>query len=526
MNGSMPYNAPMRWRNVLFLPVILLPLGCNGGSNAYVAPRVPLQTLLSSVPEELRYDPPSIAAEENGWVVLAKGYAETPRLRQDAVTLFEESGSHIKHSEESSRRAAFEKVFEEYAPYLDATEKHIAITRRAAIVTEPGDNSVDTMTGLRVQLSLFIRRAAFRLAVGDVEKAVGDYKTSVKLVGQFSSSGAPINYIVIASSLWSRVDREIRWAACHPNMTEAGLRELYASLPSDEVIVEDFKRSIRVELRKFIDEEVQRLSGPGGNSLTHRDAKESYRDFDSGWDQADEVAAQVLDGHERPFDRKATVDSAVQLYRETLKNVDRKWVDQVSIRNSIVSLIRDWPMSRLAGETGESEEAEAELKIARPKLLASENPYGKFALWYFVPFSHHSEVAPFRTRADINGTKALIAIRVSKIRNGRFPNDFKDLEAASGLGSIPLDPFTDGPFGYDALSAKLWSKGPQRPGSEMTRSESQLSKRQEYSWSFADLKEPAMSQKPSVGLVQADRKVSVPKSAPVRTMVAPESSSP
>lgn len=499
----MPYNASMRLRLYL-LPLLLIVLvGCKGGS-VFNAPIVPAHTLLNSLPKELQYQEPGLLPDENGWLLIANVLSKTPRLEQTSLSKLEEHRSLLKLSSDAPERVDLEQIFEKFSPHLDAAKKCLDSGHRGSIVVEPGDGSVDILTGLRVQLTLRARRAALRLALGDVQNAVEDYKASLKLLKLLNSSGPPVNYAVIAASLWTRVDREVRWAACHPNMTETGLFELLAELPEEKTITTDFERSIRVELYNFVREEVLRLSGPGGNSLVPRDAKESYRDFDSGWTQADEIAAQVLDGHESPFDRKATVDSAVEIYRESLKNVGRKWSDQLSVRPLVVALVKDWPMSRLSGGTGESKEAEAELEIARQKLLAAENPYGKFALWYFLPFSDHSEVAPFRTRADINATKTVLGLRMFKLRNGRFPGTLNELATIGVVKPMPLDPFIDLPFEYDLKEMRISSKGPGRFEAQVKRGNSSYLSRQDYVWHFADLKEPSpkLTQSPTIAQAQ------------------------
>lgn len=515
MIRGLPYNAVMRSRELLFLPLLLLPLGCGSGAAIYEAPQVPIQSLLSSVPDELRYEQPNVAPNENGWLILAKGFDKTPRLDQETMGILDRPGETLSGPKDLRRKEKIKAVFEKYDASMKATENALLENRVGVLRPLPGENSTKILSGLRVQLTLFTRRAALSLAAGNEERALRDYETSVKIVRQLSSAGAPMNYAVIATSLWSRVFREIRWAACHPKMTERGLLRLLAILPDENVVIEDFGRSIRSEFHQFVRDEVQRLRGPGGNSQVERDARESYRDFDSGWDQADAVAAQVLEGHERPFDRQATVASAAAIYKELLNNLKRPWNAQVQVAPKIVKLIEHWPVSRLHGDVQDSSVARAELANVKPMLMKAENPYGKFALWYFLPVSDHTDSAPFRVRTDLRATRIVIAARVFKARNRRLPESLDMLESSEILKAVPADPFADNSFQYDSSKGRLSSPGPTRKELANSRRGSPALSSQDYVWYCNDLLETEPPKAQPVTVLMKKRPLT-PQMAPFR----------
>ena len=491
--------------------IAIATMACRRNIAVINAPDVPIQALLQEVPDELHFDKTILAVEENGWITLALNYEKTPRLRQSTISMFEDYGKSLKLGKDPLKRAAFEQVFQKFETHLAVTERALSSHRPLVITAVPGSNTIDIVTGLRVQLSLFMRRAALSLATGNLGQAIHDYETAIAMVSSLGSPGAPLEFAIMSASLWSRVDREIRWAACHPKMTQRGLKELLAFLPEDRTLIKDFQRAIRAELHQFIEDEVQRLRGPGGHSLRERDAKEAFRDFDSGWDKADEVATHVLEGHARPFDRRATVRTAAEIYLEMSRNMDRKWSEQVRLGSLIASLVEKWPFSRLVGGSGESEEAQAELARAKPQLMATENPYGKFAIWYFLQISDHSEVVPFRARVDINATRIVLATRLFKATRGHFPANLEDLKSAQILKQIPVDLFGDRPYQYDSRSERLWSSGPNWPASFST---GKPINGQEYTWSFANIKDTEPETKPPViaaSTVQKEMQIDGPR---------------
>src|SRR5688500_13920755 len=200
MVRSMPYNSFMTSCKWLALLLVVLCCGCVSGARVYQAPEVPTQNLLNSIPDELRYKPKNLAPGENGWFHIAKGFAETPRIEQSWISLFDASGANPGLLKDIARRDALESAFAKFDPYLDATAKCLEIERPGSFITSPLDNPVEVLKGLRVQLSVLLQRAAFRLATGDGERAASDYETCIKLLNQLSASGAPLDYVVIAVS--------------------------------------------------------------------------------------------------------------------------------------------------------------------------------------------------------------------------------------------------------------------------------------------------------------------------------------
>jgi hypothetical protein len=218
-----------------------------------------------------------------------------------------------------------------------------------------------------------------------------------------------------------------------------------------------------------------------------RSEEESKRDFDSGWDRADEVAATVLEGHAQPYEREATVRAAGEIYLVLLENMDKPWAERASLGPKIRALVEDWPQSRLSGGSLESKAAQEEQQEAAPALLASKNPYGRFAIWYFLPISHQVEIMPFRTRADLMGTALVLGARLHRIRTGSFPRGLESLRAYLGSSYFEGDPFTGRPFLFSAAQRKLWSVGHNGVDDGGVGGNSQVANARDYVWSFADL---------------------------------------
>lgn len=456
----MPYNASMRLGRVgICLLLVGAGIGCGRGPGHFVAKDVALPDLVALVPPAIRYEPKAVEATENRLDALFQAVAKPVEITDAQRFALDTVTSDAARMEDPAVLHTLRTYFSEFDSTLASAREAVQRPESSIGEISGDDNPMRRMGPIRHLVTVAGKRAHHELANGNPEKAVEDLLLANQIALSINQADVPIHYAVMAGSLMSRANREIRDAAWHPKMTADGIRRLLADLPKSEQLQKDFVRSLRSDLYWFIRNEVQRLKGPGGNSVSGRDEKEVLRDFDSGWQQADEVAHSILDGHENPFDRKATVLAAQELYAEVIENTQRPWSEQSMIGSLIGDLVQDWPRSRLMGASGDSPEAKEELKRVKPTLLKSKNPYGRLALWYFVPVSQQSVLIPFRNRADLEATRISLLVRLYEIEAGRLPSTLDELRAKGMIDTIPMDPFSDKPFGYDSARRKLWSVG-------------------------------------------------------------------
>lgn len=461
MIGQVPYNGSMRG---LILTVgaasLVVSSGCRSGSAQFVAPKVEVASLLSAIPDELRHDPPKIADESNRWIAMHKILAVAPKVEAKYRAGFERVLSNPEEAADPDARESFDSAIRALEPTFAQLSEAMRKPHSAIGELQGGENPMRILTPVRLFVSILGRNAQLAMDRSEWAEAVTDLALAHQLARTVHDAKAPIDYAVMAASLLSRVNREIRTAAWHPGMDVEGIDRLLDELPAAEEMAEEFHASIRSDLHWFVRNEVARLEGPGGNSGEGRKETEAARDYDSGWQQADEVAESILEGHRLPFDRLETVRAAQRLYLELAGNVKRPWSSQSEVERTLGELVKDWPRMRLAGFSGESPAAKAELAKVRPALLASKNPYGRLAIWYFVPMTPQSLQAPFRYRADLEATRLMLFLRRFELTQGRLPEQLPELVKVGWFPEIPKDPFSGKPFRYDFKTRRLWSVGP------------------------------------------------------------------
>lgn len=460
MPRELTYNARVRKGSALVIALGLTAgISCRSGPGHYVAAEVPEAELLKLVPAALSYAPQPVAEEQNRWTALLTALEPRPsitaeeRIALDLVTSSPALGADPKVARDlDSMIAKFEGSFAQARKALSRPESSIGFLKG-------GELPMKTMGPIRQLVSLAAKKGTFELTRGKVEAAIDDFELALNLGLTVAEAEAPFEYAVMAGSLISRAYREIRDAAWHPKMTASGVERLIRILPESESLHRSFKASVKSDFYWFIRNEVMRLKGPGANSRADQDKSMSSRDYDSGWQQADDMAQTLLKDHPEPYDRKDTVIRAAALYQEMLDNIDRRWDQQTMIGETLGGLVAEWPVLVLSGADSSHPAVKAEVEKSRPGLLKAVNPYGRFAVWYFIQLSRQSVLIPFRNRSDLEATRLTLHLRKFEMENGRLPAQLTELGGMSGLAKLPDDPFTGTPFRYDPGRKRLWSAG-------------------------------------------------------------------
>lgn len=96
------------------------------------------------------------------------------------------------------------------------------------------------------------------------------------------------------------------------------------------------------------------------------------------------------------------------------------------------------------------------------------NPIGDILVVMLAPALDRTVQEHFRTVADARLTQVFLALRCYHLEHGRLPDSLEEL-APAYFDEVPLDPFTEEPFGYepDAVAPRVYSVGPdQEPDDE------------------------------------------------------------
>ncbi len=95
-------------------------------------------------------------------------------------------------------------------------------------------------------------------------------------------------------------------------------------------------------------------------------------------------------------------------------------------------------------------------------LRFARNPIGYILVPMLMPAVGRGAVeVPFRVLATARLTRLDLALRCYQLEHGKLPESL-DVLAPEYLKTVPVDPFTGKPFGYEATGAnpRLWSVGP------------------------------------------------------------------
>jgi hypothetical protein len=453
-------------KRLAFVALLLIPLALVARllwgvkPNILVEARtVPLEALIEEIPEPLRLKERRDAEADSAWQGLLLAAQRTRRLSLQTTEALDKALYEPASLARLDTMATLEETFERHATNMTLAAEMASRPSANVGSVKAEENPVNSLRGLQTLVTLFGRRGTVRIYKGEIDAGVADLITAHRIGERILGSGGPIFQASLGASLIARAGKEIRIATRSANITDAALQRLAAALPSENDLRAWFKRSLRSEMHWFVVNEVARLRGPGGNSGVHAVESDRRRDIDSGWRDVDTIAAEILRGHAKPFDRRQTVRDAIPIYEALIENVDLDWERQHPVEERIRSLIADWPKAALSGRQLGSPVVKKSIEEMQGQTLKSDNPYGRLAIWYFIPVSDQNRAAPFRARAEVGATRLMLAIRRYELKNGVLPPDLGTLESAGLLNARVSDPFTGGAYRYRSDDGKLWSAG-------------------------------------------------------------------
>jgi hypothetical protein len=165
----------------------------------------------------------------------------------------------------------------------------------------------------------------------------------------------------------------------------------------------------------------------------------------------------------RPADRRPRFRSQDRRLRRCLN----WWPSQLTpwfpvdwLGDGAVRLLEEWAAEGIDTERERHwlPPTDAQLALARERLSRIHNPVGiLMAQTYGLTLEPVSQ--RIRRRANLEGVRAVLALRVFQARHGQLPRTLAELLEAGILRDAPLDPFGGQPLHYDPARAILWSIG-------------------------------------------------------------------
>jgi hypothetical protein len=162
----------------------------------------------------------------------------------------------------------------------------------------------------------------------------------------------------------------------------------------------------------------------------------------------------ALAGHPNPFDAPATVKLEASLYQASIDFATHPSQTREKPSALMGRVLQGVPDIPGTGDTPPPASLGETLK-------KMDNPLGK--MFCKLTFSGDDLMRLVgQSEAWLDSTRLALAIEIYRRDKGKLPSVLSDLVASGILPSLPLDPFSERPYGYDATRAILWSIGADR----------------------------------------------------------------
>lgn len=408
-------------------------------------PPLPLEKLRASVHPYVRYERRKVSASENGWALLER-----------AAQIKLKAGSYLRSPQASDLRqdprmlAQARQHVAAYATKLSLLEK--ALTRKVWQAPARKDLwSLDfpLQASTKAIAQALVLRAHVRLAEGKSAAAARDLMAAREVGRRYGDSESALIGWLVGVAIEAIANRAIQRAAFDPAMDTRTARTLLRSIPPSSRADRAYQRSLRSEFDGYFLRIVAQSATPGSEM--------------NPMGQPKFVTSQVLAGHPRPIDPRATARDASRLVAEVIRNGERKWSAQVSVEAGASRYADDWPeeMTPFGDEEDGKKPTPAQIARTRQALRRVPNPYGRLLIGQLLPVFDGAVQASFKQRADREATRLTLAARLYALRHGgKLPPSLPALVSADILSAVPTDPFSDRPFRYDAVRRVFWSVGP------------------------------------------------------------------
>ncbi len=444
----------MRLRVILFLATI----GCFASLPSFSADAV-------VIPKDLFFERKPLRREVNAFTEWNEADKLFVRADSEDETRIQEVIERAWSPTNASNAIVFPAVnqwIQSNAPALALIEKGLAKERAQF---PKGDSE---------KLSPFLLSAKalsrIRLVQADQAAGKGDHVTAtnlllgnLKLTRMIAQADVPmINYLVARSIRTTTEKAIVRWAWRSKPSAEL-TQSVLKSVPSLDDEPDIYEHVLRVEFTEFICAEMklkkiqkQWIDAAKTNGLVLMfQPEELQRALFIVHDP------RLLALHPKPLDIEAGISYETHRFRQLLLNTRNAWrpgsSEALSAETERVRAQYVKDLQPLLNVT-KGEEVPLTKKAAKKAAnyyLKLTNPVGRY--WQSGDVLNRTFVTVFQTRTEREATRALLALRIYKLKHGHRAESLEDLVKGGLLDRIPMDYFGNGPLRYSAAKEILWS---------------------------------------------------------------------
>lgn len=299
---------------------------------------------------------------------------------------------------------------------------------------------------------LKLERAKARQRAGDRQGSVDDVLGLLRYARLFEAGDGPLIHFLVGLALDADAMAGARWYAAHPNADAASLNAVLRAVALNEQgLGAAAAQAYRVEFNCFavrMSEQVFSV-GVGGRG----GALEWF--FGKG-SESMRVAKFVFADHPKALDPPETLRLAsacvAAIVMAAPRDVGRPVNDRdAGLRVELAAWPERWNISVRAA------------RKVRAALAAVDNPIGKRWVLEVVPGASSVYLDNVSlSRAIARGTSTLLALRLYELRSGELPATLSELVSEGVLSTLPVDPYSGAPLGYQKFARAVWSAGPEK----------------------------------------------------------------
>ncbi len=445
-----------------------------------VAKTEPPMTLAEArkyVDPSVRWTPPKIDPNKNGWDLMVKATKLIPKTKgyvepgsDDAAKSksLPESPSQLlglinKPGEKDIIKRS-QKAIAAYKPAIDAMRE--ASNRPCWYAPKLVDSKVPAPFGsfgeptfpiyakVKDLCKTLVLSANLNIKLKKSQAAANDLILCHKIADRMVESHKDLITLLVGYATDAIASRSIQTLCADPLMKKTDLLKILRNY-QERRMGTDLAETLKSEHDRFF------VSTIAGTVWPSKDSAIKYGD-------EEDISLKLLEGHPNPFDRKATLQLASSFYKKVIEQASLPPAKQKEIEDPSESLLASWPPNILNHSTEidlDDEEAKANLTPAqieeyRASLVKVDNPVGKLFAAMMLPVFSQSNVADSKAVANTRATRIILAIQIYKRQTGKYPSSLSELAKIGILKAVPLDPFSGKSYRYAPTRRDLWSVGP------------------------------------------------------------------